>query len=129
MKPNSFPRSQHLKSPQKINDLFAEGSSTSSFPIRFQYIATKIQDENIEIRIKAAFSVPKRKFKKAVDRNRIKRQMIEIYRLNNEKLEQELHSKNQFLEIMVIYLGDRMPEYNYLEKKFLKALEKLCINI
>jgi len=71
----------------------------------------------------AAFAVPKRNFKSAVDRNRIKRQLREAYRLNKHLLD-EIHGKK--FVMLFLFLGKVKPQYSELEKAMVKLLKKLC---
>lgn len=82
-----------------------------------------MDDEDL---MKVAFTVPKRKFRKAVDRNRIKRQMIEIFRLNREELVLAVNNKKIHLDLMIVYNGDRLPEYEKIEKRMKSGISKLC---
>lgn len=70
----------------------------------------------------AGFSVPKRNFKRAVDRNRIKRQIREAYRLNKSILSD---SDNKKYSIFFIFLGKEKIEYKRIEKSVQKLLIKL----
>lgn len=74
----SFPKSQRLSGKKDIELLFSKGTSLSSFPFRILRLPSK---EN-----KVLFSVPYRNFKKATDRNRIKRIMREAWRLNQHRI-------------------------------------------
>jgi len=122
-----FPREEHLKSPKHISMLFRQGKSVNAFPLRFQFMLLK--DEEVfdpEHKVKIAFTVPKKRFKRAVDRNRIKRQMIEMFRLNRESLQELVNSKDLRINLMIVYQGDRMPLYQKLEKRMKSGIEKLC---
>ncbi|MXV38823.1 ribonuclease P protein component [Flavobacteriaceae bacterium Ap0902] len=82
-------KKESLKSKNYFDAIFAHGSSAKEFPIRAIYI--EFNQENFSnTRIpsfsQVAFSVPKKRFKRAVDRNRIKRQLREAYRLNKHLL-------------------------------------------
>lgn len=68
------------------------------------------------------FSVPKRNFKKAVDRNRIKRQLREIYRLNKQNIAEITDRK---MAMFLIFNSNKMPDYKELEKNFMLLLERL----
>jgi len=76
-----FPKSENLKSRTAIKQLFDQGKSYTSFPVKLIYIP----QSNGTI-TQATFAVPKRNFKLAVSRNRIKRQMREGYRLHKQLL-------------------------------------------
>ena len=82
-------------------------------------------EENPQRYLQAAVSVSSRIFKKAVDRNRIKRMMREAYRLQKPLLEQKLMGANKRLSVFFIYTGKQMPEYNPLEQAMQKLLKKL----
>ena len=77
---NTLGKTERLKSRKLIKKLFEEGISIKNYPFRLVYIATETPP------IKSSFSVPKRNFKKAVDRNRIKRLIKEAYRLEKKNL-------------------------------------------
>lgn len=75
---------EKLKSKKAIDKLFTEGKSFVQSPIRVVFIKNETDFPN-----QVAFSVSKRNFKLAVDRNRIKRLMREAYRLNKYELNSE----------------------------------------
>ncbi|AFL80742.1 ribonuclease P protein component [Aequorivita sublithincola DSM 14238] len=112
-----FPKTQKLKSSKTIENLFLEAKTYSKFPIKIFFLPK----ENLETNL-AAFAVPKRNFKSAVDRNRIKRQLREAYRLNKHILE-ENHGKK--FVMLFLYLGKVKPQYAELEKAMVKLLKKL----
>ena len=112
-----FPKSEKLKSRKTIELLFEEGKSVSMFPIKVFYLPL----ENVE-KTQAGFTVPKRNFKSAVDRNRIKRQLREAYRLQKHLLKNEGDLK---FALFFLYLGkDKLP-YLSIEKGMRKLLEKI----
>jgi ribonuclease P protein component len=74
---NTFHKNERLSSKKQIDYLFEKGSGKSKAPIKVMYLA-----EAGEVRdIKAMFVVPKKKFKRAHDRNKLRRRMKEAYRL------------------------------------------------
>ena len=112
-----FPKSEKLKSKKTIELLFKEGKSVSKFPIKVLYLPV----ENYEI-TQVGFTVPKRNFKSAVDRNRIKRQLREAYRLQKHLLKSEDDSK---FALFFLYLGkDKLP-YQSIESGMRELLEKI----
>ncbi len=70
--------------------------------------------------------VSKRNFKKAVDRNRIKRLMREAYRTNKNVLYKYLQEQDVKLAVMFIYIGREMPNYDETKDKIILALQRLC---
>ncbi len=118
----SFPKKERLKSKKGLQQLFEEGKSISSYPLRLQYLPVVYEDGS---KIKVAFAVPKKNFKSAVKRNRIKRLLREGYRLNKPFIFN--NTKGQYA-LVILYLGKDMPAFsmimdkiNVLFKKFLKA--------
>lgn len=78
--------------------------------------------------LQAAFSVSSRNFKKATDRNRIKRVMRESYRLQKNSLAEVLTAGQKKITVFIIYTGKEMPEYNMVFEKtgiIIKRLIKL----
>lgn len=108
-------KNQKLKSRKAISQLFSEGSAVKSYPIKMIYLPIQ------QVGSKVSFSVPKRNFKLAVDRNRIKRLMRESYRLNQHTF---LDSSLSGYHIMFIYMSNKMPDYIEIDKKMQKNLLK-----
>ncbi len=118
---HKFPKTEKLKSFKTIESLFLEGKTFSKYPIKVFFLPK----ENIEKNL-AAFAVPKRKFKLAVDRNRVKRQLREAYRLNKHIIE-EGNSKK--FVMLFLYLAKDKPQYAELEKTMIAHLKKLKIEM
>ena len=79
--------------------------------------------------LQAGFAVSSKNFKKAVDRNRVKRMMRETYRLQKNALAASLELKQKHMAVFLIYLGNELPEYQTLFEKtaaVLKRLIKIC---
>ena len=112
-----FPKSENLKSRTTIKQLFDEGKSCISFPVKLIFIPQRNQKIT-----QAAFAVPKRNFKLAVERNRIKRQMREAYRLHKQLL---IVNNNPNYALLFLYLGKDNPKYSKLEKAIKVLLEKV----
>ena len=114
-------KDERLKRRKIIEQLFGEGRAVTAFPIRVQY---KMVDA-LTVSLQAGFSVSSRNFKRAVDRNRIKRLMREAYRLQKQPLEQALQTKQQKLALFLIYTGKELPEYTLIKDKVEVVLKKL----
>jgi len=113
----SFPKSEKLKSRKTIELLFEEGKSYTKFPIKVFFLPI----ENTE-NTKAGFAVPKRNFKNAVDRNRIKRQLREAYRLQKHLLNSENGLK---FAIFFLYIGKEKLPYSKIETAMESLIKKL----
>ncbi|MDY8135309.1 ribonuclease P protein component [Aquimarina sp. 2201CG5-10] len=114
----SFNKNEKLKSKKEIELLFSEGKSIAQFPIRLVYRESTTPDN---ICFKAAVSVSKRNFKKAVDRNRIKRLLREGYRKNKYIV---THNTTHQFTFLFLYTGKEMPEYSLIESKIERILQK-----
>ncbi|AEW02823.1 ribonuclease P [Niastella koreensis] len=114
-------KTERLKRRKIIEQLFSEGRAVTAFPIRVQY---KMVDQ-LAVPLQAGFSVSSRNFKRAVDRNRIKRLIREAYRLQKLPLEQALQTKEQQLALFLIYTGKELPAYALVKEKVEVVLKKL----
>ncbi|GAB1416467.1 ribonuclease P protein component [Paludibacter sp.] len=121
---NKFPKGEHLCSSKRIDSLFSEGKSFSVFPIRCVYRLSKDEEQGVKI----LFNVPKKKFKLAVHRNKIKRRMKESYRLNKNELLDLCISNKIALNIAFLYISDKPADYKVIEEKTIQAIDKI-INI
>lgn len=120
----SFGQQQRLKDKIIIGKLFSQGSSVSKYPLRLVYLKT---DNSSDIPIKVAVSVSKRSFKKAVDRNRIKRLIREVYRLNKSLFYQETGSDNY--AFIFLYTGREVPNLEELQVTLVKLCEKFKLQL
>lgn len=111
-------KTQKLKSRKAIAQLFIEGKSVKSFPIKMIFLPVEKDREQIT---KVSFSVPKRNFKLAVHRNKIKRLLREAYRLHQHEF---FKDDDQFYNIMFIYMTNKMPEYTQVEATLKKVILK-----
>lgn len=116
----SFHKNERLCSKKVIDKLFAEGKSFFVYPLKIVYLETPLPVKN---QVQAAFTVGKRNFKKAVQRNLIKRRMREAYRLNKQKLYEGLGDKQ--LAVFFIYTGKTISEYKQIETAIIKGIKKL----
>ncbi|MEO9891925.1 ribonuclease P protein component [Aurantibacter sp.] len=114
----SFPRKEKLKSRKLIDQLFLEGKSVKIKSVKLIFLQT---DHIEDIRFQVGFTVPKKNFKSAVKRNRIKRLLREGYRLNKPHLFN--NSKGNFA-FLFLYLGKEMPDYHVVEQNIQAILLK-----
>ena len=121
-KNHSFPKSEHLCGEIRVAKLYTEGNAFIAYPIRVVY---NITDEKTNARVKVLISVPKKRFKHAVDRNRIKRMLREVYRLNKQEFVMAATEKDLYLNIAFNYVADTELEYAVLNEKMQQALTKI----
>ncbi|WP_299670595.1 ribonuclease P protein component [uncultured Polaribacter sp.] len=109
-------KQERLKSRKLIEKLYTEGKSVKSFPLRMVYLQT---EHTSDFPCQVGVSVPKRNFKLAVDRNRIKRLMRESYRLQKEIVYDHLEEPYVF---MISYIGGEEVKYEAIYSKMEKLL-------
>lgn len=107
-----FPKSEKLKSKKHFDQLFSGGKSMSAFPVKLVF--SPIENGSTH---KTGVSAPKRKFKKAVDRNRLKRLLREAFRKNKHLI----NNTEQKYALLFIYLGKEIVPYS----EIFSAVEKL----
>lgn len=123
--PFSLGKQERLKSRKLIDQLFKDGKRINAFPFRVIYT---LLSEDAEL-LQAGFGVSSRTFKKAVDRNRIKRLTKEGYRLQKQQLAQFLQENNKKMVVFFMYTGKEIPDYNTVYQKTGTILEKLITAI
>lgn len=126
MKKFSLNKNERLKSKTEISRLFKDGKFlyTSNFKIGWIY-----DEKEGESSIKTAVSVPKRNFKLAVDRNRLKRQIKEIYRLNKEIITSTVQNSKFTVNVIIIYTAKEKISYNVMLHEIVSLLQKLSKKI
>lgn len=118
-----FPQSERLKSRKQIAELFRARQSVGGYPLRFFWL--KVEQEAQTPFLKVAFSVSKKKFRKAVDRNRLKRLILEAHRLQKEKITSLLEESSLQLIGMWVYTAREATDFKTVEAGVIKAFERL----
>ena len=118
-------KTERLKSRKSIERLFREGKSFSVFPFKIFYLTSPAPDASGPTPLQAGFGVSARLFRKAVDRNRIKRLSREAWRLQRHPLSDHLGKKGLSLAVFLIYTGKQLPDYPLVTQKIGVALQKL----
>lgn len=114
----SFNKKEKLKSKKLIELLFTQGQSVVAHPLRMVYIKTELDEA---IKIKAGVSVSKRHFKKAIDRNRIKRLMREAYRLQKAAY---INNISESHALIILYIGKDGTDFETISKKMTLLMDK-----
>jgi ribonuclease P protein component len=115
-------KNERLKSRKSIEQLFSEGKKIVVAPFRVLYLLTQSADK---ASLLFSVGVSAKNFKKAVDRNRVKRLTREAYRLQKNDLQKKTEAKSIQLNVFFIYTGKELPEYDEVYKKVGLALNKL----
>ena len=120
MKPDlRFPRSERLKSRKSIDVLFQRGKRFSVGDFRFIY------QFRTTAGIQVGVGTSSRQFKRAVDRNRIKRLIREAYRLDQLRWKSSLSNTQQGMDLFILYIGRTLPDFNTTKQQVHLAFEKI----
>ena len=119
----SYNKVEKLKSKKLIEQLFSEGEAVSVYPLRLIYIESSFDED---VKLKVGVSVSKRNFKKAVNRNKIKRQLREVYRLNKPIYFNNITTQYAF---MILYIGNEIPNFKDLENIMKLLFERFLIKV
>lgn len=123
MQQYKLPRKNILRSQKTITGLFQPGFFVSSYPLRINYLFQPKPDSAPAFQV--LFSVSKKRFKKATDRNRVKRLLREVYRLNQQRLAGLSLPDNQQLAMALIYTGNEMMTFQTIQTAFLQCIQKM----
>lgn len=122
MAQQEFKREEKLKRQKIIGRLFKDGQSMGMYPLRL--IWAPVSEKQGEAPVQIAVSIPKKKFPRAVDRNRLRRQIREAYRLNKGWLYRRQSASNQQFALMVLYVAKEPAPYAVLEAALQRALRR-----
>ena len=121
----TFKKQERIVSNKLIETLFEKGNSQSlaAFPVRIVYAIQEHSGNGAPVQI--LISVPKKRFKHAVDRNRVKRQIRESYRKHKTIVTDSVPEGKQLL-IAFIWLSDRHFGSDEIEKRIVSLLRKMA---
>lgn len=122
---HSFKKGERLSSRKAITSLFQSGRVLVSHPVRIIYQLSKDGDYPAVM----AVSIPKRIFKRAVDRNQLKRRIREIYRLYKPHFYSRLEQAGIKIQLVIQYQQSEIEEFNLLENGIRKGLEKIITDL
>lgn len=122
MKQFTLSKEERLSSRKEIELLFSEGQSLTSYPVRLVWRESP-HPITPGKPIQVMFSVSKKNFSKAVDRNRLKRLMRENYRLNKPEVYSSLPAGKSY-HLAWIYSSDEMLDFITIQKGISAALER-----
>lgn len=118
----SYNKFEKLKSRKQIELLFAKGKSISAFPVKVFYLPVEHTPEHP---VQVGVGVSARNFKKAVDRNTIKRRMREAYRLHKLPLHEQLVAQQKSVAVFILWIDKQIPTTAALQDLMPTVIEKL----
>ena len=128
--PYALAKSERLTSQLVIEKIFAGGNaSMAAFPLRIVYMQMERSGEEEATKaplVSILVSVPKKRFRHAVDRNRMKRLIREAYRLNKHILWEALEGKDFRLALAFVCITDTLPTFYTVNKSMKKALTRIA---
>lgn len=117
----SFDKKEKLCSKIMIEELFKNGQSEKEYPLRVVYQKLESSDTTAKVLI----SVPKKRFTKAVSRNRLKRLIRETYRLNKPEVLENWEAQGKYFALAFVYIGNELSNFHELELSMKAILNKL----
>jgi ribonuclease P protein component len=125
---NTLGRKERLKSRKSIEILFTQGKNFPLSPFRVYFIFPEKETSLNKFNLQFGAGVSTKNFKRAVDRNRIKRMIREAYRLQKNELQEKLIQQNRIMHVFVIYTGKDIPAYSDIFEKMKAVIMKLQSN-
>lgn len=117
-------KEERICSKKLINELFTgNGRSMTAFPLRVVFMKRTIVDD--QPRAAMLVSVPKRYFKHAVDRNRVKRQVREAFRRNKSIITQNLTDDHEAVAMAFVWLTDEKFPSSEVENRMVRLLTRI----
>lgn len=122
----TFPKAEHLCRKKLIEQLFQKHNpSLGVYPLRLTWLPAPARTSAPP---QVLISVSKRTFKRAVDRNRLKRLIREAYRLHKHQL-LEAEGGHPVAMLAILYTGKEKSELPLLEKKLISGMQRLLANL
>jgi ribonuclease P protein component len=123
-------KDERLKSRKQIDQLFAKGKSIAITPFRVYFLINEMLNaQRSMFSVQFGVGVSAKNFKKAVDRNRIKRLTREAWRLQKNDLSEKIKTTQKQLNVFFIYTGKELPDFTTVKEKVAVALKKLADKI
>lgn len=121
--PHTLSKSERISRKLVVDSLFnGENKSLVAYPLRVVYALLPKDDEEASILV----SVPKKKFHHAVDRNRMKRQVRESYRMNKDVIMKKMAGRDEMLAMAFVCIADQPCESEQVKRSVMKLLHKIA---
>ncbi|WP_293786991.1 ribonuclease P protein component [uncultured Pedobacter sp.] len=118
----TFRKEERLCSRKYLDLLFKNGSSFLLYPFRVSYLFV---EATTDVQAQVVINVPKRRYKRAVDRNLLKRRIREAYRLNKQdQLYSPLPTGRGLLLFSIQFVGKDKYEFAFIEKKLIASFKR-----
>lgn len=118
----SLNKAERIKKRDDIQRLFKEGKVEFSHPFKLYHL---LSTEKNEAPLLFGVSVPKKMFKRAVDRNLLKRRIREAYRIHQAELKELMLKQERSLCIMPVYIANEIHDFKQIEDKIILLLQRL----
>ncbi len=118
-------KNERLKSRKQIEQLFSEGKKFTVTPFRIFYLfQSSLITDHLIFKLQFGVGVSVKNFRKAVDRNRIKRLTREAYRVQKNELTEKLKVSGSKLNVFFIYTAKEIPDFKLVKDKVALVLKK-----
>ncbi|CAM3890104.1 ribonuclease P protein component [Mucilaginibacter galii] len=123
----TFKKEERLCNKRLLEQLFSSGSSFLCYPFRVSWLQATLPEP---VAVQVVFAVAKKRYRRAVDRNLIKRRTREAYRMHKEELLYDaLQEQNRQIILSVNYIGKEINDFALMDKKMVKLLVQLSEQI
>jgi ribonuclease P protein component len=119
---HTLSKTERLKSYKRIRILFAQGQKFKVFPVVVYFLLRVEKVDGVEGILQMGVSVGKRHFKRAVDRNLLKRRIREAYRKQKHELKEFLIASGISMDVFFVYSNARISEYAEIESAMTQGL-------